>query len=134
MPARERRQRRPCCSGRLTHTAGAELATRNASAARRLEEGIEETRTRHRLGVFAELGTRFKTTNLIERVMARVMARVEAKPPRVGRWRTSDQKQRWCAATLIHIETNFRRVKGYTHLALLQAALRGTLPVNTTAA
>ena len=108
----------------------AELATLNASAARSLEEGLEETLTLHRLGVFAELGTRFKTTNLIERVMARV----EAKTHRVGRWRTSDQKQRWCAATLIHIETNFRRVKGYTHLALLQAALCGKLPVNTTAA
>ena len=108
----------------------AELATLNASAARSLEEGLDETLTLHRLGVFAELGTSVKTTNLIESVMARV----EAKTHRVGRWRTSDQKQRWCAATLIHIETNFRRVKGYTHLALLQAALRGKLPVNTTAA
>ena len=52
----------------------AELATINASAARRLEE----TLTRHRLGVFAELGTRFKTTNLIERVMARVEANTPA--------------------------------------------------------
>ena len=108
----------------------AELATRNASAARRLDEGLEETLTLHRLGVFAELGTRFTTTKLIERVLARV----EAKTHRVGRWRMSDQQQRWCAATLIHSETNFRRVKGDTHLALLQAALRGTLPVNTTAA
>ncbi len=130
MSARERRQRKPCCSVRLTHTAGTELATRNASAARRLEEGLEETRTRHRLGVFAELGTSFKTTNLIERVMAHV----EAKTPRVGRWRTSDQKQRRCAATRIHIEVNFRRVKSSTHLALLHAALRGKLFVNTTAA
>ncbi len=108
----------------------AERATRNASAARRLEEGLEETLTLHRLGVFAELGTRFTTTNLIERVLARV----EAKTRRVGRWRTSDQQQRWCAATLIHSETDFRRVKGYTHLAWLHATLRGTLPVNTTAA
>ena len=62
------------------------------------------------------------------------MARVEAKTLRVGRWRTSDQKQRGCAATLIRSETNVRRVNGYTHLALLHAALRVTLPVNTTAA
>ena len=108
----------------------AELATRNASAARRLEEGLEETLTLHRLGVFAELGTSFKTTNLIEGVMARV----EAKTHRVGRWRTSDQKPRGCAATLIHSETTFRRVKGDTHRAWLHATLRGTLPVNTTAA
>ena len=38
------------------------------------------------------------------------------------------------SATLIHSETNVRRVKGDTHLALLHATLRGTLPVNTTAA
>ena len=108
----------------------AELATLNASAARSLEKGLDETLTLHRLGVFAELGTRFTTTNPIESVMARV----EAKTHRIGRWRTSDQKQRWCAATLIHIEMNFRRVKGDTHRALLHAASRGKLPVNTTAA
>jgi len=68
--------------------------------ARSLEEGLEETLTLHRLGVVAELGTSFKTTNLIESVMARV----EAKTPRVDRWRTSDQKLRWCAATLMQIE------------------------------
>ena len=66
-----------------------ELAKLNESAARSLEEGLEETLTLHRLEVFVELGTSFKTTNLIESVMARV----EAKTQRVGRWRTSDQKQ-----------------------------------------
>lgn len=109
---------------------GTELAVLNASAARSLEEGLEETFTLHRLGVFATLGTSFKTTNLIESVMARV----EAKTQRVGRWRTSDQKQRWCAATLRHIETNFRRVKGCKHLPVLQRALQATLPDHTRAA
>ena len=102
-----------------------ELAKLNESAARSLEEGLEETLTLHRLAVFVELGTSFKTTNLIESVMARV----EAKTQRVGRWRTSDQKQRWCAATLLHIEKNFRRVKGGKHLALLQRALTDKLRV-----
>ena len=102
-----------------------ELAKLNESAARSLEEGLEDTLTLHRLDVFAELGTSFKTTNLIESVMARV----DAKTRRVGRWRTSDQKQRWCAATLLHIEKNFRRVKGCKHLPLLQRALTGKLPV-----
>ena len=91
---------------------------------------MEETLTLHRLDVFATLGTSFKTTNLIESVMARV----EAKTQRVGRWRTSDQKQRWCAATLRHIEVNFRRVKGCKYLPLLQRALHATLAVNTRAA
>ena len=107
-----------------------DLAKLNESAARSLEEGLEETLTLHRLDVFVELGTSVKTTNLIESVMARV----DAKTRRVGRWRTSDQKQRWCAATLLQIEQRFRRVKGVQFLPLLQAALQRTLPVHTAAA
>lgn len=107
-----------------------ELTVLNVSAARSLEEGLDETLTLHRLQVYAELGTSFKTTNLIESVMARV----EASTRRVARWRTSDQKQRGCAATLLTIETRFRRVKGVAHLPLLQAALRDTLPAPTAAA
>lgn len=107
-----------------------ELAPHNASAARSLEEGLDETLTLHRLDVFTKLGISFKTTNLIESVMARV----EAKTHRITRWRTSDQKQRWCAATLLEIEKQFRKVKGHQHLALLQAALRGKLTAPLTAA
>jgi len=100
-----------------------ELQQHNASAAWSLEEGLDETLTLHRLAVFTKLGISFKTTNLIERVMARV----EAKTHRVTRWRTSDQKQRWCAATLLEIEKQFRKVNGHQHLGLLQAARRGKL-------
>ena len=47
-----------------------ELTLVNESAARSLEEGLEETLTLHRLGIFRQMGTSFKTTNLIESVMA----------------------------------------------------------------
>ena len=100
-----------------------ELRLRNASAAESLLEGLEETLTLHRLGVFPELGTSFKTTNLIESVMARV----EAKTERVDRWRTSDQKLRWCAAALLALEPQFRRVKGCKHLPLLINALKANI-------
>lgn len=100
-----------------------ELEKHNASAARKLDECLEESLTLHRLEVFTELGISFKTTNLIESVMARV----EAKTHRITPWRTSDQQQRWCAATLLEIEKQFRKVKGHQHLGLLQAALRGKL-------
>jgi transposase-like protein len=96
-----------------------ELQPANESAARSLEEGLEETLTLHQLGVFPELGISFKTTNLIESVMARV----EDRTAKVDRWRTSDQKLRWCAAALGVLERQFRRVKGYTRLPLLQRAL-----------
>ena len=96
-----------------------ELAVRNASAAASLAEGLEETLTLHRLGVFPDVGTSFKTTNLIESVMARV----EERTARVDHWRTSDQKLRWCAAALWAIEAQFRRVKGCDKLPLLVNAL-----------
>ena len=96
-----------------------ELRLRNASAAASLQEGLEETLTLHRLGVFPEVGTSFKTTNLLESVMAQV----EAKTARVDRWRTSDQKLRWCASALLAIESRFRRIKGWRHLGVLIRAL-----------
>lgn len=108
----------------------AELRVVNESAAASLEEGLEETLTLHRLGVFPELGISFKTTNLIESVMARV----EAKTARVDHWRTSDQKLRWCAAALLAMEAQFRRVKGCTHLPLLVRALTAKMPSTTEAA
>jgi len=49
-----------------------ELALVNESAARSLEEGLEETLTLHRLGLFPELGVSFRTTNLSESLMARL--------------------------------------------------------------
>jgi transposase-like protein len=95
----------------------------NGSAARSLEAGLDETLTLPCVEMFTKLGISVKTTNLIERVMARV----EAQTHRITRWRTSDQKQRWCAATLHDIEKQFRKVQGHQPLALLHAALGGKL-------
>ena len=107
-----------------------ELRIVNESAAASLAEGLEETLTLHRLNVFATLGVSFKTTNLIESVMARL----EAKTRRVTRWRTSDQKLRWCASALWATERQFRRVKNHRHLPLLKAALQRTLTGTNSAA
>ncbi len=100
-----------------------ELRFCNASAAASLLEGLEETLTLHRLGVFPALGRSFKTTNLLETVMARV----EERTARVDHWRTSDQKLRWSAASLLAIEAQFRRVKGYQKLPLLEKALQSKI-------
>ena len=107
-----------------------ELALVNESAAASLEEGLAETLTLHRLGIFPELGVSFKTTNLLESVMARL----EAKTERVDHWRTSDQKLRWCAAALWLVEAQFRRVKGYEKLPLLVQALTAKITTTTAAA
>jgi putative transposase len=109
---------------------GHELRLLNDSAAVSLAEGLEETLTLHRLNVFVELGVSFRTTNLIESVMARL----EAKTRRVTRWKTSDQKLRWCASALWTTERQFRRVKNHRHLRLLTLALQGNVERTTTAA
>ena len=52
-----------------------ELEERNQSAASSLEEGLEETLTLHRLGVYGVLGHSLKTTNCIESVNALIEER-----------------------------------------------------------
>lgn len=49
----------------------AELPKVNVSAARSLDEGVEETLTLHRLEVVEALSWSFKTTNVLETIMAR---------------------------------------------------------------
>lgn len=107
-----------------------ELALVNESAARSLEEGMEETLTLHRLGIFPELGVSFRTTNLTESVMVRL----EEKTAKVDNWRTSEQKLRWSGAALLAVEKQFRRVKGYKHLPLLVNALKVKMNTTTEAA
>jgi hypothetical protein len=55
------------------------------------------------------------------------MARLAAKTRCVTRWRTSDQKLRWCASALWALERQFRRVKQHKHLPVLKQALQTTL-------
>jgi len=96
-----------------------ELRLVNRSAAASLEEGLEETLTLHRLGVFGALGHSLKTTNCLESVNAQLGQLTD----KVDRWRTSEQKHRWVASALVEIEPRLRRIKGYRHLSQLQAAL-----------
>lgn len=97
-----------------------ELRPVNLSAVYSLEEGLEETLTLHRLGVFATLGISLKTTNCLESLNAQLGQMTD----KVDRWRTSDQKHRWVASALLAIEPRLRRIKGYRHLARLRDALQ----------
>jgi transposase-like protein len=99
------------------------LEARNQSAARSLAEGLEETLTLHRLGMFAVLGLSFKTTNCLESINALV----EERCAKVDRWTNSNQRQRWLATALLDIEPRLRKVKGYRHLPRLREALRQEL-------
>ena len=59
-----------------------ELDERNQSAAGSLAEGLDETLTLHRLGVYGVLGRSFKTTNCLESVNALV----EERCAKVDHW------------------------------------------------
>jgi transposase-like protein len=101
----------------------AELVDKNQSAARSLAEGLEETLTLHRLGVYALLGRSFKTTNCLESVNALV----EERCAKVDAWKNSSQRQRWLVAALVDIEPRLRKVQGYRHLPKLREALKREL-------
>ena len=102
-----------------------ELEERNQSAAASLEEGLGETLTLHRLGVYAVLGRSFKTTNCLESVNALV----EERCAKVDHWKNSSQRQRWMATALVDIEPRLRKVVGYRHLPKLREALQRELKI-----
>ena len=100
-----------------------ELKAMNLSAVKSLDEGFEETLTLHRLGLFQELGTSLKTTNLIESINAGL----GQKTDKVDYWRNSDQKQRWVASALLDQEKRLRKIKGHRHLPRLKEALKNRI-------
>ncbi len=96
-----------------------ELERINVSAARSLQEGLEETLTLHRLDVPEDLRRSLRSTNMIESIFShsRHMMR------NVRRWRGSEYSQRWTAAVLPESEKKFRRIQGYKHLTALLTLL-----------
>jgi transposase-like protein len=88
-------------------------------AAASLEEGLDETLTVIRLEIPEALRRTLSNTNVIESALS-VTRTVTA---RVKRWRDGDMRRRWCSAGLQRAEEKFRRVKGYTQIAQLTAAL-----------
>lgn len=100
-----------------------QLSGVNPSAARSLEEGMEETLTLHRLGVAPLLRRSLSSTNLIESCLATVRHVTR----NVKRWRGGDHIARWTAAGLLEAECKFRRVKGYRGLEELERRLNPEL-------
>ena len=102
----------------------AELQQINRKAARSLQEGLEDTLTLHRLGLFDELGKSLKTTNCIESLMGDVDGYIE----NVKHWHHSPQRHQWMALAVLEAEDGFRRLDGYEDLPRLQAALKEAIP------
>jgi putative transposase len=103
----------------------AELEQLNQSAAASLAEGMEETLTLHRLGVYGVLGRSLKTTNCLESANALV----EERCAKVDSWKNSNQKHRWLATSLLDIEPRLRKIKGFRHLPKLREAIQRELKI-----
>ena len=111
----------------LGRPSGQPPAARNQSAAGSLKEGLDETLTLHRLGLYGVLGRSLKTTNCLESINALV----EERCAKVDHWQNSSQRHRWLATALLDIEPRLRKVMGYRHLPKLRAALKRQLKIDT---
>lgn len=103
-----------------------ELMDLNPSAARSLEEGLEQTLTVHRLRVPPKLRQTLASTNVIESAFSIV----EQVCRNVKRWHGGDQRERWVGSGLLVAEKQFRRVKGYKDIPALVQQLEASMPSN----
>ena len=92
-----------------------ELMDLNPSAARSLNEGLEETLTVHRLQVPLPLRRTLACTNVIESAFS-IVERVCSN---VKRWHGGDQRERWVGSGLLLAEKQFRRIQGYKQIPTL---------------
>ena len=96
-----------------------ELMDINPSAARSLEEGMEETLTVHRLRVPEQLRRTLSSTNVIESAFSIV----ETVCRNVKRWRHGDHIERWIASGLIVAERQFRKVIGHREIPMFISSM-----------
>jgi putative transposase len=92
-----------------------ELMHLNPSAARSLEEGLEETLTVHQRRVPDQLRRSLSCTNVIESAFSVV----ETVGRHVKRWRDGNQIERGVGSGLLVAEQQFRKVIGYRQIPLL---------------
>lgn len=87
----------------------------NPSAARSLEEGLEETLTVHRLRVPHKLREKLASTNVIESTFSIV----EKICRNVKHWQDGDQRLRWVASSLLYAESRWNRIHHAAELPVL---------------
>jgi len=97
-----------------------DLKVDNMSAARSLEEGLEETLTLHRLGLTVDFKRSFSTTNAIENLNSQIGKYLR----NVKKWTNSEQRYRWVASALFEIEKRMRRVDNYKKLHKMRDVLK----------
>lgn len=106
----------------------ADLAKTHPGAAGSLLEGLDETLTVVRLDLPPILRSTLRSINAIESMIE--ICRDHSS--NVKRWRDGEMVLRWCAAGMGEAAKQFRRVKGYLHLAALRLALDAHAAVTPT--
>ena len=97
----------------------AELKMNNLTAARSLEEGMEETLTLHRLNLHDQFSVSFSTTNCIENLNSQLTKYIG----KVKYWKNSTQRFRWVASALLEIEKRMRKVKNYKNIHIMKETI-----------
>jgi len=92
----------------------------NLTAARSLEEGLEETLTVHRLKLPEKLRASLCSTNMIESCFSRTRDLCR----NVKRWCGPEMVWRWVGTMLLETEKTFRRIRGYKDLPHLLNTLK----------
>ncbi len=114
------RQTKYEAAARSLEKLAAELHNLNPSVEASLKEGLEETLSLHRLGLYAELGKSLSSTNCIESVMSQLGQYTD----KVDRWRGGSHIQRWAAAGLLALEPRLQKTRGFRYLNLLRVQLQ----------
>lgn len=100
-----------------------QLSHINPSAARSLEEGLEETLTLHRLGASPLLHRSLNSTNVIESCLSTVRHVCR----NVKHWQGGDHILRWTATGLWEAERKFHKINAFWQLAKLGEKLNSEL-------
>jgi transposase-like protein len=93
-----------------------------------LTEGLEQSLTLHRLGIWGGLKDSLRTTNIIESTFASL----RKKTHNITNWQDEDQVNRWMAHGLLDIEKRYRTVPGHRTLTRLKNQLKDAYKAGST--
>jgi len=104
-----------------------DLEVINLSAARSLEEGMEDVLTLHRLELNLDFSRSFATTNCIENLNSQIGKYLN----KVKSWKNSKERYRWIAAALLEIEMKMRKINNFRILDKMQKTIKEEIQKRT---
>jgi transposase-like protein len=110
----------PVRAKRMLEALARQLERKHPSAAASLREGLDETLTVMRFDLDEGLARTLSTTNPIEFLNGRIRRTTH----NVAKWDGGEMVMRWVAIGLVEASKTFRKLRGYTGMPRLVAALR----------